>query len=136
MSETAPEPPADGGAPASGGFLSRRILGIPAIFWILIVVVVAYLYFRNRSGGGSGTSSGGGGTPTTGNITVNPIQPPNFTISTSQEGEGNPPAKGHPPRHRVHNPQPTPKPKPTKKKHQHMTPVHHGGESENDSGSG
>lgn len=131
MSEPAPEA-INNGAPAAGGFMSRKFLGIPAIFWLLGAAILAYLYFRNRSGAGSGaTSSAGSGQSTTGNISIKPGTT-NFNVkaqygpntSTATQSTG----KAAPPKHRTHNPQPDPDRKPTKKKHQRMHPVHHGGE--------
>ena len=121
MSEPAPE---GGGAPAAGGFMTRKFLGIPAIFWLLGAVLLAYLYFRHSSGtssGGGATSTGGGGTSTTGDITITP-SPSNLTIN-SQYGPNTLSSQQtttthSPPRHRTPNPQPKPHRKPTRKVHQ------------------
>lgn len=124
MSEPAPE----GGAPSAGGFMTRKFLGIPAIFWLLGAVLLAYLYFRHSSTSASGgaTSTGGGGQSTTGDITIQPSSNP-LTIN-AQYGPNtltsNQTVNKHPPpRHRTPNPQPKPKPKPTRKAHQRAVPV-------------
>lgn len=134
MSEPAPEPQAQG----QGGFMSRKFLGIPAIFWLLGAAILAYLYFRNKSASSSGTgatSTGGSGQSTTGDITFQPAAEtidvqgqygPNTQTGTdtTQSGGQNtssgtggtttvsnnpPPSNGTP------NPQPTPQPKPPTK---------------------
>lgn len=121
------EAPPEGGSQqpnASGGFMSRRIFGIPAVVLLLIVAVLAYLYFRNRSSASSGgaTSTAGTGTSTTGDISFQPAAEtidvqgqygPN-TVSgsdTTVSGTGNTTGAGT----GTHNPQPTPAPKPSTK---------------------
>lgn len=138
MSEPVPEAP---GTPAAPGFMSRKFLGIPAIFWLLGAALIAYLYFRNRSGGSAtgATSTAGSGQSATGDISISPATT-NFNVK-AQYGPNTTTAtqnvpKIAPPKHKTHNPQPKPPHKPTKKKHQRMHPVKHGGENENDSGSG
>lgn len=135
MSEPAPEPP--GSAPAAGGFMSRKFLGIPAIFWLLGAVLIAYLYFRNRSGGGTtgATSTAGSGQATTGDISIAPATTA-LNVKSQFGPNQNTVNPKVPPRHRTHNPQPKPPHRKPVKKHQRMHPVTHGGESENDSGSG
>lgn len=134
MSEAPPE--GGGGAPAAGGFMSRKFLGIPAIFWLLGAAVLAYLYFKNKSGssaGGGATSTAGNGTSSTGDITFTPgtdtiqVSPTssNSTTATDTSGSGSTTVGGSgsgdttgggntvpPP---VQNPQPTPPPKPPTK---------------------
>jgi hypothetical protein len=134
-----PIPEEGGGGPAAPGFMSRRFFGIPAIFWLLGAIILAYLVFRNRSGRSGGGATGASGQSATGDISIAPATStykimtqfgPNTTTATQHTG------KAAPPKHRTHNPQPRPKPRPTKKKHQVAVPVKHGGENENDTGSG
>ena len=110
MSEPMPE--AGGGAPAAGGFMTKKFMGIPAIVWILGAVLLAYLYFRHSSSSGSASSSGGGGTPTTGNISLSPGNTSvtvNSQYAQTQNSQHNTTSNNNqPPRHRTHNPQPQP----------------------------
>lgn len=129
MSEPAPETQGGG----AGGFLTRKILGLPVFVWALLVIVVAYLYFRSRGGGISGSggsnpvSSANNGTATTGDTTF-PSNPVNITVNSQYAQTGKPTsnAGNPPPRHTTHNPQPTPKTKKPVKKHviSHKPPVH------------
>jgi LysM repeat protein len=116
--------------------MSRKFLGIPAIFWLLGAAVLAYLYFKNKSGSSTGagaTSSAGSGTSSTGDIAFTPgtdtiqVTPntTNSTTATDTSGSGTTTVGGsgsgdttgggvdvEPP---GQNPQPTPPPKPPTK---------------------
>ncbi len=103
MSEAVPE---QAGQPASAGFLSRKILGIPVVLWIILVAVIAYLWFKNQNSSSSSASSNNSqGTPQsqTGNVTLSP-----GTETIDVEGGTSTTTAS--------NPQPTPAPKTTTKK--------------------
>lgn len=119
MSETVPE---GGGAPAAGGFMQKKFLGIPAWIWLVAAAVLAYMYFRNKGGAtaGTATSSGGPGTATSGDTSIGAYTAPVINVH-EQYGPyttTNTHTVNKPSRHRTPNPQPKPKRKPTVKQHQ------------------
>lgn len=119
MSEPMPEQ----GGGSAGGFMRKKIFGLPVIVWVLLIAVIAYLYFRSHGSGGSGggtnpVSAANNGSATTGDTTF-PSNPLNITVNSQYAQTSKPTshAGNPPPRHATKNPQPTPKTKHPVKKH-------------------
>jgi hypothetical protein len=80
-------------APAGGGLMQSKIMGIPSIVWIGgIGLIVYFLFFRNSSsssgssGAQAGTPTGGSGTITSGDTTID-----SGAVQVTVEGANNSP---------------------------------------------
>lgn len=100
--------------------ITRKVLGLPVIVWVIIIAVLAYLWFSRQSGGigglfgggsGSGSTSGGGGTASesgTTNVDKGAVQITVSQTAPDKDKQPKPPVHrkkhhhhGHPTKHPV-----------------------------------